>query len=502
MATASVGTYPDTLAHDELAHIFRHMQGTTAVSFLAEKDGPFRLILPLLVKNLRIARRDEVILDFHNSTLIVGVHASVRYARELLRGCGKFIERVYFNKVLGLPWSLNELAELFSEHLKPQISLESTSCHNLELVDLFAAIFKEKGVKFINLNIRIEDDNIMDWLKHPFTADIKVLHFTASDIGALNSEWEIIGQSLEEVNLVIGFCTIRDWKQCIEGMKLHARKLSSISIKDISNDFEESELADFYTSYGEQLLKIELGDMSADTYSRIANNCPNVRVALQNKSNCYAGISVLAKNLHELDLKYSPRDTGLVLGVLAQRLKKGMENCHSLEKLSALNLYHININIIPSIFPIKMEYLKILELSYIVLPESFDHIASVTSRLKSIKLSSHCRIPTSGIEALLFANPGLEDVEISEDPMRTNAHTVRNSTGTAEVVGDLVGALSKCNKLKNISISLRKSKSPSEGELRQIFSPFWMKNIIFRFTLASRMCFFSSKLGSWKLVQN
>jgi len=206
-----------------------------------------------------------------------------------------------------------------------------------------------------------------------------------------------IGRSLEEINLIIGtkdgdLSDESEQNQCIEDLKTHANKLSTISIKGLNG--------------------CRLGNMSIASYTRIANSCPNVQVALRNENNFFAGISVLAKNLRELTLEYSTHENGIAVDDVKERLKESMKDCSGLKKLS-ISHYEKN-EVIRPIFPIEMKHLQELDLGYIGNPAHLNHIASVTSKLKSIKFSCAYPIVTSAIEALACANPGLEFVEIFE----------------------------------------------------------------------------------------
>jgi len=329
MATPSGATYITDLPHDVIVILFNYICGTIVKSLLMETCSPYRNVVPILVKNLCIKEHDKVIFDCHNSTLIVGLNAKVNSVRELLRDCGKFIERVYFNKIHGLPKSsLIEFAELFAEHLAEQISLEFPTGHNHDLVDIFALKFKEKGVNFTTLKLLMKQGDNMGGLNHPFTADIKVLQFNTIHSRLLNSKWEIIGQSLEEVSILIGskygiHSGVCDRNQCIQEMKTHARKLSSISVTGLISrglGWEESQLLDLFVSYGEQLLNLELGSMSVESYARIVDSCPKVQVALYAENNVFAGISVMAKNLCELTLEYTPYENDLSIDDVKKRV--------------------------------------------------------------------------------------------------------------------------------------------------------------------------------------
>jgi len=456
-----------------------------------ETCSPYRNVVPILVKNLCIKEHDKVIFDCHNSTLIVGLNAKVNSVRELLRDCGKFIERVYFNKIHGLPKSsLIEFAELFAEHLAEQISLEFPTGHNHDLVDIFALKFKEKGVNFTTLKLLMKQGDNMGGLNHPFTADIKVLQFNTIHSRLLNSKWEIIGQSLEEVSILIGskygiHSGVCDRNQCIQEMKTHARKLSSISVTGLISrglGWEESQLLDLFVSYGEQLLNLELGSMSVESYARIVDSCPKVQVALYAENNVFAGISVMAKNLCELTLEYTPYENDLSIDDVKKRVREAMNNCFGLVKLSVYMNIFTN-GVVQSIFPVEMQCLQDLDLRLIVNPADLNHIASVTSRLKSVKLSCAYPILTSAIDALACANPELQDVLIFEAPFNNRDFNERNIAETAAVVEDVVASFSKCIKLKNIvgDFSLS-SESPSRKKLCQIFAPFETKGVTFKFT--------------------
>lgn len=148
MPTATVSTFPATLSHDEIVHLYCRMQDSTAVSLLAQKQSPFHQIAPLLVNSLCIAGHNKIIVDLHNSTLIVGLRAPFQTTRGVLESCGKVLKRVYFNNVRdSFEERYRVFAELLAEYLTPQIALEFEHCRNLPLVDVFTAEFKQAGAK-------------------------------------------------------------------------------------------------------------------------------------------------------------------------------------------------------------------------------------------------------------------------------------------------------------------------------------------------------------------
>jgi len=466
----------------------------------------------------------------------------------VLQSCGKVFKRVYFNNVGTFYERYAEFAELLSQHLTAEISFEFEYCRNLQLVDLFAAKFAQMGVSFVNLNVRIEDtdsNSIPMIMDHLFTQGVKVLHFTGKHTKALNSRWEIIGPSLEQVKLVIGnvYGGMFGWNECFEQMKTHARNLTSISLKsplgpgnDI-NDIEEAQLTDLFVSYGEQLLNLEIGSMSADSCAKIAHSCPNVQVSLQTAPNAFCGIPALAQNLRELHLRLNTYGNGFAFGggmggipafphgfngfnaaniinnnnnnmdgfdnAHETRLKEIMEKCFGLEKLklSCSNYTsggQADNAIIEAMLPIEMKCLKELTLCNVINPASFAHIASVTSRLKSIKFTCAFPIPTSAIDALARANRYLEVVEISEE------HSWNGTRGTAEteeVVREIVHIFTKCTALRRIEVKLESLRGnlPSEKNLRQIVTPFRMKGVNFKFNFKHNARFFSTRIGRCKL---
>jgi len=155
MPAATVATYPATLPHDELVHLYRRMQGATVVSLLADEKSPFRQIAPLLVNRLCIAAHKQIIVDFHNSTLVIGLEAPFNTVKHVLNSCGKVFTRVFFNNVRTFHACFSDFAELFSKYLASQVSLEFQHCRNFPLLNLFSAAFKQAGVEFVNLKFRI-----------------------------------------------------------------------------------------------------------------------------------------------------------------------------------------------------------------------------------------------------------------------------------------------------------------------------------------------------------
>jgi len=537
MASAFVKNYLATISRDELVYLYRGMQGTTVVSLLADKDSPFRHIAPLLINNLRIVENDKIIIDFHNSTLVVGLQAPISIARDVLQSCGKVFKHISFRNLLRLSDMYQHFALLFAAYLTPQISLEIEFCR-FHLVDVFTRKLKERGIEFISINFRLGQRGKLQGLNYIFAAEIKVLHFTGIEMMPLNSKWAIIGQSLEEVNLVIGSeygynNGAKGWKKCIAEMKIHARNLSSISLKYPlvpGGDLDEAQLTDFFTSYGEQLLNLDIGNMSVESCTRIVDSCPNVEVSFRNKPNVFAAIPALALKLRELSLssfnfhRFGDMAEAFVgfnaLNVVDPNIDEDDDNddddafnsqheaslreamgwCCGLEKLELLcssdpSRGQAEYNVIQAVLPIEMKCLQELKLCRIVNPASFSYIASVTSKLKSIKFSCAFPIPTSAIDSITRTNPRLEDVDIQECRAKEQARSIAESSFLIE---DLVRIFSKCKKLRNIVVKFSTHRSPSEEILRQIVTPFRLKAVNFEFNFVGWVRFFSTGIGRCK----
>jgi len=259
---------------------------------------------------------------------------------------------------------------------------------------------------------------------------------------------------------------------CIAAVKTHARKLSSISLNypiKYVNDVHEGQMTDLIVSYGEQLVNLEIADMSAESWAKIIDSCPRVQIALRNKPNVFASIDVLWQNLRELKLELHSRpllfggfgggfvggfnavnafnndDDGAFNSDREAKLRKAMEKCYGLHKLTlSCGRYidtseNVQLNVIQAMLPFEMKCLEELELRPLVDPASLTHIATVTSQLKSVKFSCPSPMATSAIEAIVRANRGLEDVEIRE---YRRANEQRTGAETAESVKDLVSLFS------------------------------------------------------------
>jgi len=522
MATAGATTYPATLPQDELVHLYRFMQGPTVVSLLVDSDSPFRQIAPLLVNKLRIAAHDKIIVDFHNSTLIIGLLSSYSTARDVLESCGKVFQTVCFNNLGVLDQDPNYFAQLLAGYLAPEVSLEITTSRN-PLVELFARMFRldmgDGRTKFSRLKIRNESIYSSILLHELVSGDIKVFHFTSRNAHALNMQWEILGKSLQDLNInIIGneFSGAGGWVGCIMLLKRHARKLTSISLQNpLACNYgpTEDELVDFYISYGAQLAHLEVGDISAKSCARIVDKCPNVQLTLQNKCNSFHRIPVLSQSLRALTLNLNLSGNEVDAGLNGFQpvndtfnsddealLKKVMGKVYGLEKLTLIcnsnNLPGGTPNsVIAAVFPHHMKCLKNLEFKRCsISPPSYAHVASVTSQLRSIKLS--CYLPgfITAIDAIARANCGLEDVRIYELP---HYHPRRDAVEAAEIIQQLVVVLSKCKMLKNIELKFcnNRTQPPTESILREIVTPLRMKAVNFTFSFSPKKRFFSTRIG-------
>lgn len=227
---------------------------------------------------------------------------------------------MYFNSTGQLLRQYRWYAELFVHYLPSQVSLEISRCDSYELVDLFVREFKQGTVdghtrKFTHVSVRIDTGYGLKQMKHVLSSDIKVFQYKSGDMKSLPSSSERIGFALEEVK--IDTCNFgRGWGICIEILKRHARKLSSISFKKpraFRNGLyglDETELVDFCVSYGSQLVSLDMCEnISPLSCRRIVDQCPIVRISLQNKCNFFDQIPVLAQHLRELRLNLQLRSS-------------------------------------------------------------------------------------------------------------------------------------------------------------------------------------------------
>lgn len=98
---------------------------------------------------------------------------------------------------------------------------------------------------------------------------LKSFHFEGTGLVRLNGIWDIKGSSLEEVSLT-GTYHI-GWKACMNGLRVHCRKISKILLDCPVKDSGVSQLdhADLLVSYRNQLLKADISCMTPEKSARV-----------------------------------------------------------------------------------------------------------------------------------------------------------------------------------------------------------------------------------------
>lgn len=466
-----------TLAEDELVHIFRRVKFPEP-ELLLSKYNPFAPVGHLFFDKLLVTSDSNIKMDSKQSKLIIGLRSNISVARDLLKLCGPSFKRVSLEQVAYFE-GIEEFAELLSRFAKPRIELNLGLVSEAEVtMGVFMRHFSE-STKSLKIRVfRTHNSLSLQCFIDIGNANLQSFFYHGTNLQRLNPLWEYVGDTLEEVFLVIHDDT--GWKQCIEGIQTHCRKLTSIRLADPLGDshVEESDVVNLLVSYGDQLLDAEFRFFGTKSCEVIAAQCKNVRCSAVNEGNQFTKISALHTRLKSLHLTLHDDADNDWSG-----LANAMKSCTSLGKMVVAKAgepwVSISEECIRALFPKRMNNLNRFELDSVVDSKFLSHVARATSGLQSIRVACLALTSTSPFLAICRANLGLETIEVDE--VAPNSVDLECSFGTVTALEEFIEAFMLCKSLRKIVLSLPRRSHPSIEQLRNLCVPFRHRLISFNF---------------------
>jgi len=488
MAMVTLKTHLSVLSQDEVALIACRLQDPPhqLLPLLTSEQSPFTAVTHLLFETLCVESHDEIQFDFDNSTLIVGLQSDYAFAESLLEACGRVFRVAKLDKVTFKDFSddgsTERFVQLFARFITPQTDVIVTKVTNEKTMELFT---KYLGGNANSLKMDIDVALPRDFARC-FPPSLKVFNFCGTTLKNLDTLWELIGGSLEEVELIVGVNV--GWKESMAKLRLHCQNLTSINLLNPLDDpmVTEAYFLDFLLSYGKQLLKTDLNLLGIESCERIADGCANVRCTVESDGCDFSRISILHNRLETLWLNL---DLGIVTedGNNWEALHTAMKSCTSLLRLTVFHDDDLCVpfphDCIRAIFPIQMHVIQSIVLGSVVKSHSLMYIASVTSQLRALQVTCLLPISPAAFSAICTRNARLEFVKISE--ISADGAVFQSSdagdTDTRQVVGDFVEAFLMCPALRRFVLDIPYRNSPTEEELRNLCVPFRLGSVFFEF---------------------
>lgn len=467
-----------TLSDDELARVVRHVDSATLIPLIVCESSEFAHVIHHLVSKLEFGFSSGVTFRFKDATLGVGVGSKYDVVESVLEKSGGIrFKRVMLQNHEDIV-DIARFTDLFGRFLCSEITLKfkmgTTS---------YRGYGRGYGCEFVKADsedalqaIRSSPTRPSELLR-VFTPGLKSFHYTGSYIRYFEDLWEIVGDTLEEVRIVdfpdCGFYA--EWEQCIRKLKLHCRKLTSISM---SNGYvrpvpkeREINFVDFISSYGTQLLHTNLHSwLGEESLNRIARECPNVRCNFVHERDGGHKFSVLGDRLHSLNCDYTHEalDDDYKWTALSDSMKK----CASLTTLrvAVFGLTFTN-DCIKAFLPTRMHALECLSLharyDRCIHPDSFAYVATRTSNLRVLNIAVWAAISPASIRAICLANKHLRTVSIRNIRSLDN---VMPSFISTEILREFIRAVLVCKDLRRLEIGFL-GKWACEIDLREMFWP-------------------------------
>lgn len=473
-------THLSVLSQDELALIARRLDAPPVqlLPLLTSQKSPFSAVTHLLFETLRVEGDAAIRFDFATSTLKVGLQSDYSFVQSLLEACGRVFKVARLGKVSTFKQG-ERFVQLFARYLAPQTDVIISKANNGKAMEVFT---KHLGGNAKSLKMDL-DINLPREFARCFPPALRVFNFCGTNIDNLGALWELVGATLEEVELIIAVPV--GWKECMNNLRRYCPNLTSINLLNPLDDpeVEEGDFLGFLLSYGKNLLKTDLNCLAIESCVRIANECVNVRCTVESDGVDFSRIAVLHNRLETLwlNLDIEENDDNW------EALYNAMTSCTSLLRLTVFNDDILTVpfphDCIRAIFPIQMHVIESIVLGSVVKSHSLMYIASVTSQLRALQVTCLLPISPASFRAICERNRRLEFVKISEiSSDGTPPTTSEDGDGdTAEVVDRFVQAFLMCTELRKFVLEIPYRNSPTEEELRNACVPFRLGTVQFEF---------------------
>jgi len=249
-----------TLSDDELARIVSFIKSDTLLALLMSKQCTFAPVIRLLVSKLAFRRFVPNTFCFESSTLRVGSSTgSISSIKSVLEKCeGLRFTNVSIEINMNKSGTLNlgKLTKLFTSYMDAKSTSSLTiRGQNLDVVRFIDKNFT-KTIKELSISAppgeRISSVGL----------NLRVLRYGGHNLSYIKDIWEILGATLEKVDLPSISDENTEWVESMKQMKDHCRNLNSIHLQHITIDFINEEgkgaYVDMICSFGSQLVQVDL----------------------------------------------------------------------------------------------------------------------------------------------------------------------------------------------------------------------------------------------------
>jgi len=439
--------------------------------------------------------RARNIYNFLKSNLYVGLDSDYAAAESLLEGCGRVFNAVkIYNIRKNYGSALDTFGQLFSRFTAPEIEVHFARVSDMGTMDAFVQnLYLSGATKIVSFNISalnvlpITTENL---LRDAFNSSLKSFIFEGWNLDRLGGFWEAVGDTLEEIDMKT--YDDKGWYRCINHLKNHCRKLTSVKLDNPLDDpqVSESDVADLLVSYGPQLLSADFYAFTSQKESaRVARNCINVRCNVRIVGNDNNPLPLEVNSLPGLHNRVETIVFELDLDDISDwtPLHTAMKSCASLRKMIVFHRYSlrpVSYGAVEAVLPMKMHFLDRIMLSFPLESKSLDHIAAVTSKLKFVHLTCISPVNIESIGAICHSNPGLEVLKICEKGEDdVGAMDGLDGSGdekqeTLQFLTELIPRVIPCTSLRRLLLAFPTRKCPSMKNLRNVVASFRCRHTV------------------------
>jgi len=499
-----------TLSQDEISCIVPYVKTETLISFLSSKCvlSPFVHIAPRLFETLCIHRHNRIFFDFESATLKIGCcYRDVSVIENILAACGTVFKKLILYKVERFD-GIDHFAARFSKYIipSPESAVEIRTKNSVFSSSINASncvTYINDGEFINNFSKSITHLKDMSLLgkEHRFNSTdlnmptLKALNYRGEQLEKLEHLWKSVGASLEEVDLIV--YRNEGWKNCINLMNSHCRKLNKIRLGNPLLDAEvsESDLADLLCSYGNQLLEASSHGFEVENSQRIVSECANVRFCVWNSNNEFDDIRNYDNRVDLINLVLKLEDLHDWT-----ELSDTMKSCPSLAELivhSHLTEVTLDEERIEAIFPARMDHLESLMFNIRINTHCLFRIANVTSNLRTLNVKLSFSNSAESLEAICRKNRHLELIKIMQHDAEFGDED--SFMETEDLVREFVHAVRHCHSLREFTVNFHERMPPGERELHDACVILRNRAISFFFRF-NRCHFYRTRFGQCKFI--
>ncbi len=450
-------TYLDSLPPEVLAKIVRVQPSLTC-----SEDSPFRVAAPLLFDTVEFEignENERTECDVVESTITISASdaaSAILRVEQALSACRFSVKAIkicrYYPRVRG-------------EDCTPIVSLVEKYCPNVESlmfgrqysnICTWGRLVETYGPQLLS----IEYCQIMVENLPRFNActGILRLHCEFRLTDTLFSVLRSVGKTLEELCITHEGCTKPD--DLLHAIQTHCRRLSVVSLPYSGKTLYTALLC----SYGSQLIRADVEDLSLDNLRDVARVCTNLRTSfafdLDWNETKWEYVNVIGPLVDDLHLEKYP--------CTGEESASAMARCVNLRRLCVESEdFIVSDEIMDNLFAnSRFRALQDLEIIGLIPSKlNLQLIAKSTLNLRKLEFEKMRSIEDGdAFESVVRSNPLLAEVTIRECSW---LQCERRAETALEILQSLLRVFSKCRKLR-VYLNIADEDDMDENQLKHI----------------------------------